>query len=375
MKNFIYIIFVALCFTSCGPQENPEQQTKDVVDTNMVTLNKEQMVNGDIVIGSPESRRLTSTIQASGSIEAPPGNIISVSFPLGGYVQKMNLLPGTKVTRGQLLATLEDPQYIQLQQDYLMAKSRLTFLQIEHDRQKELNADKTTSDKSYQQVKDDFESQNILMKALSEKLKLISINPERLTTSTLSGSVNIYSPINGFVTEIFVNTGKYVSPTDVLFELVNPSDVHLILNVYEKDINAIAVGQTVTCYINNQPDKKYTAKVHLISKSVKPDRTSEIHCDFDKNIMLNFLPGMFVNAEVELTNQQVLSVPDDAVVRWGNGSYLFTVKDSNTFEMTAVETGLQADGFTEIKTDLKNQQVVVKNAYTLLMKLKSTEED
>lgn len=375
MKTILYVSTAILILASCTQQPESDNTISNHIETNSVTLTSQQLENGEIITGIPERRNLTSTIQVSGSIEAPPGNVISVSFPLGGYVRKLNLLPGTKVMRGEVLVTLEDPQYIQLQQDYLTAKSRFSFLQAEYDRQKELNADKTTSDKSYQQVKDEYESQNILVKALSEKLKLISVNPDKLTSSTLSGSVNIYSPINGYVTDIFVNTGKYVSPTDVLFELVDPSDVHLILNVYEKDISSIVVGQGVVCYPNNSTEKKYMAKVHLISKSVRPDRTSEVHCDFDKGVASAFLPGMFVNAEIELANRSVTAVPDDAVVRWENKPYLFTVESDSTFVMTPVETGIKKEGYTEIFTDLNNQKLVIKNAYTLLMKLKSTEEN
>lgn len=375
MKKNIYLVTSILLLASCTQQPASDNNISNPTETNSVTLTPEQLGNGGIITGTPERRNLTSTIQVSGSIEAPPGNVISVSFPLGGYVRKLNLLPGTKVTRGEVLVMLEDPQYIQLQQDYLMAKSRLFFLQAEYDRQKELNADKTTSDKSYQQVKDEYESQNILVKALREKLKLISVNPDKLTSATISGSVNIYSPINGYVTDIFVNTGKYVSPTDVLFELVDPSDVHLILNVYEKDISSIVVGQGVVCYLNNSTEKKYMAKVHLISKSVRPDRTSEVHCDFDKGVASAFLPGMFVNAEIELANRSVTAVPDDAVVRWENKPYVFTVKSDSTFVMVPVETGIQTEGFTEILTDLNTQRLVIRNAYTLLMKLKSTEEN
>lgn len=371
MKIFNYIIFMLIVLTACTDKPEINQEPVAITDKNTFTLTDEQIRNGDIVVGKAETKDLSRSIRVTGSIEAPPGNVISVSFPYGGYVRKMNLLPGTKVSKGQLLVTLEDPHYIQLQQDYLTAKSRLLFLQAEFARQKELNADKTSSDKAFQQVKDEYESQLILVSGLSEKLKLISINPDKLTPENLSGSVNIYSPINGFVTDIFVNTGKYVTPTDVLFELINPDDVHLILNVHEKDINALAVGQAVTCYRNNDPNK-YPATVHLISKSVKYDRTSEVHCDF--NDRTAFLPGMFVTADVELVSKRVVAVPDGAVVMHGGSAYMFIAKDKQ-FRMVPVQAGLSTDGFTEITTDLASQDIVIRNAYTLLMKLKNTEED
>lgn len=373
MKKLIYSILSLALINACSDKPEVIQHPATVADEQTVVLTDEQMKNGEIVSGKAESRELSRTIRVTGSVEAPPGNVISVSFPYGGYVRRMNLLPGTRVSRGEVLVTLEDPQYIQLQQDYLTAKSKFIFLEAEFNRQQVLNADKTASDKTFQQVRDEFESQRIAVRALAEKLRLINVNPDKLTAETISGNVNIHSPINGFVTDIFVNTGKYVTPTDVLFELVNPADVHLILNVHEKDINAIAVGQAVTCYRNND-DTKYSAVVHLISKSVKADRTSEVHCDFRSDASA-FLPGMFVSADIELISKAVTAVPDDAIVRHGGKAYVFEVLGRNEFRMTPVETGMATAGFTEIVSELKSRDVVVKNAYTLLMQLKNTEEE
>jgi membrane fusion protein, heavy metal efflux system len=372
MKKIIYSIILVTLVSACTDKPIPVQDTMAAANESTVVLTDEQVANGGIVTGKVDQKNLSRSIRVTGSIEAPPGNVISVSFPYGGYVRKMNLLPGTQVSLGDLLVTLEDPQYIQLQQDYLTAKSRFAFLETEYNRQKELNADKTTSDKLFQQVRDEYESQRISVKALGEKLKLIRIIPDKLRTESISGTVGIYSPINGFVTDIFVNTGKYVNPTDVLFELVNPADVHLILNVHEQDINSVEVGQTVTCYKNNDP-KKYSAVVHLISKSVKNDRTSEVHCDF-KGDASAFLPGMFVSADVELLNRNVTAVPDDAIVRTGDRKYVFIVTGKNEFHMTSIETGMSANGFTEVMSEMKANDIVVKNAYTLLMKLKKTED-
>lgn len=372
MKTIKYLTIMLAALSACADKPAVNHQPVVPADASTLTLTDEQIRNGNIVVGKTETKNLTRSIRVTGSIQAPPGNVISVSFPYGGYVRKMNLLPGTKVSKGQVLVTLEDPQYIQLQQDYLTAKSRFSFLEAEFNRQKELNTDKTSSDRTFQHVKDEYESQLILVRGLSEKLKLISINPQQLTAETLSGSVTIYSPINGFVTDIFVNTGKYVTPTDVLFELVNPADVNLILNVYEKDINAVAVGQAVTCYRNNDPEK-YPATVRLISKRVKNDRTSEVQCNFN-DVPAALLPGMFVTADVEQVSKRVTAVPDDAVVTQGGKTYVFIAKGKQ-FQMMPVQAGLSTDGFTELVTSLGSQEIVIKNAYTLLMKLKNTEED
>jgi cobalt-zinc-cadmium efflux system membrane fusion protein len=171
-----------------------------------------------------------------------------------------------------------------------------------------------------------------------------------------------------------VNIGKYVSPTDVLFELIDPADIHLSLTVFEKDVLNLAAGQRVTCYPNNKPDEKYAAKIHLITRDIDENRASEVHCHFDK-FDKRLLPGMFMNAEIELAHAKVAAVPDDAVVKWGNKPYVFVAAGSGNFEMTPVETGYSSNGYTEIKTDLSGKNIVTANAYVLLMKMKNTGEE
>jgi cobalt-zinc-cadmium efflux system membrane fusion protein len=282
----------------------------------------------------------------------------------------MQLLPGMQVQKGQVLAVLEDPQYIQLQQDYLVAKSKLAYLEADYARQKGLNEAQANSDKVFQQVKSDYQSQKVMLSALGQKLQLISINPDKLNENNISRNVSIYAPISGFITKVNVNTGKYVSPTDVLFELINPSDIHLSLTVFEKDIANLLPEQKVICYANNNPDEKHVASVHLITHSINENHSSEVHCHFEKYDK-RLLPGMFMNAEIELKNAHVKAVPDDAVVRWENKNYVFIVQQAGTFQMTPVETGSSNDGYTEIKSAIPDKEIVTGNAYALLMKMKN----
>ena len=166
-----------------------------------------------------------------------------------------------KVKKGEIIATIEDQQYIQLQQEYLTIKSKLNYAENEYNRQKELNQSKASSDKVFQQTEMEYKTQKISLSALAEKLRLININPENLNESILSRSINVYSSIDGFVSKVNVNIGKYVNPSDVLFELINPEDIHLNLTVFEKDLDKLSIGQKLLAYNNNQPDKKHLAKL------------------------------------------------------------------------------------------------------------------
>ncbi|ASZ14083.1 efflux RND transporter periplasmic adaptor subunit [Chitinophaga pendula] len=377
MRKLAFIISSCGLLIACGQQQQEKKEQSATAvhpDSNSVALTPEQMKTAGIELKTAETKAMHAVLKVNGIIDVPPQNIVSVSMPMGGYLKTMRLLPGMKVSKGQILATLEDPQYIQLQQDYLVARSRLHFLETDFARQKELNESKTNSDKVFQQVRSEYESQRAIVSALKEKLQLININPDKLSDASISRQISIYAPISGYVTKVNVNTGRYVSPTDILLELIDPADLHLSLTVFEKDLFRLSPGQLVTCYTNDQPDQVYKAKVHLITPNVNQDRSGEVHCHFE-TMDKRLLPGMFMNATIELGNGNATAVPDDAVVKWKNQPFLFVAAGNGHFTMTPVETGNTIDGYTEIRTPLDHKQVVTKNAYALLMKMKNGGEE
>lgn len=377
--KYIFIIIAALIITSCGndTKKEPAAETGSVSETT-VTLTDAQLKHAKIETGKAILQDMQSVIKVSGKIDVPPQNMVSVSFPLGGYLKSTKLLPGMHINKGEVIAVMEDQQYIQLQQDYLTAKANQEYLEAEYQRQLELNKSKASSDKIYQQAMAAYKSNKIQISSLKQKLQLIGINADKLTENNISRTVSVHSPIDGFVSAVDVNIGKYVTPSDVLFELVNPTDIHLALTVYEKDISKLYIGQKVFAYTNNNPDKKYPCDVILIGKDVSNDRAVQVHCHFeayDKTLV----PGMYMNAELELQKEKVLTVPEEAVVRYNNKQYLFVVKGDKTYEMQEVTTGSVQQGYIAIAdakgSDLVNANVVLKNAYTLLMKLKNAGEE
>jgi cobalt-zinc-cadmium efflux system membrane fusion protein len=312
----------------------------------------------------------------TGKVDVPPQNLISVSVPLGGYLKSSHLIPGMFVRKGESIAIIEDQQYIQLQQDFLTTQSKISFLENEYQRQKELNHSKASSDKVFQQAEMELKTQKILVKSLAEKLKLAGINPEKLNENSISKSINIYSPISGYVSKVNVNLGKYISPTDVMFELVNTSDIHLALKVFEKDIDKLSIGQKVSAYTNTYPDKKYPCEILLIGKSLNEERNTDVHCHFkvyDKSL----IPGTYMNAEIAITNTKSYVLTEDAIVRFENKYYVFLKKAATQFEMVEVQIGNTEKGFTEIikSENLNNQTFIITGAYSLLMSLKNKSEE
>ncbi len=375
MKNTIHLIFLVMLLTACGSKKAAAPSAEKVANVSQVTLMEAQLKTAGIVTGKPEQRQISTLLKLNGKIDVPPQNMVSISVPLGGYLKTTSLLPGMHVNKGDVIAVMEDQQYIQLQQDYLLAKAKISSMENEYKRQKELNASQASSDKVYQQAEADFHSQKILITALAEKLQLAGIKIGNISETNISRSINIYSPINGYVSAVNVNIGKYVSPTEVMFDLINPTDIHLALKVYEKDLGKLFIGQKLMAFTNNDPGKKHPCEVLLIGKDLSPERSTDVHChfeDYDKTLV----PGTYMNAEVEVKNNKAWVLPTDAVVRFEGKQYVYKSLPNHQFEMLEVTIGETENGFTEVNfpAGAETADFVTKGAYSLLMMMKNTGE-
>lgn len=375
MKNII-LILLSIALFGCNNNMPKEVAMTQTANENLISLSQEQLQNFKLSTTELQDKNIHHTLKLNGTIDVPPQNLVSVSSALGGRVQSTKLLPGMHFRKGEILATLEDNQYIQLQQDYLTTKAQLQNAREEYSRQKELNQSKASSDKVFQQAQADYRILEASLAALEQKLQLIHIYPNQIAVNNIKQSSNIYAPFDGYVSKVLVNIGKYVSPSDVLFELVNPRDIHLNLKVFEKDWDKIQIGMPVVSYTNNKPDKKYSGKIILIGKNISEDRAVEVHAHFDNYDAL-LIPGMYMNAEVEIPETQNYALPDECIVSFEGKLFVFKQNDAIHFEMIAVEVGSSGDGFTEIinADNLKNSKIVQQGAYTLLMAMKNKGEE
>ncbi len=375
MNNIIALFFVTILLAGCNSKPVAETVAEQG-NNDVVSMTDAQLKNAAIETDKPEQKTLSTVLKVNGIIDVPPQNMISVSVPMAGYLKYTQLLPGMHVAKGEVLAVIEDLQYIQIQQDYLTAKARLAFNEAEYNRQRELNKTKASSDKVFELADADYKSQMALVKGLYEKLKLLSIDADKLTADNISRGISLRSPIDGFVSKVNINIGKYVNPTDVLFELVNPSDIHLNLTVFEKDLDKLMIGQKLLAYTNNS-DKKYPCEIILIGKDLSADRSTEVHCHFEKYDH-SLIPGMYMNADIEVQSTNALAVPEDAIVNYAGKQYVFEVLAGNRYQMLQVQTGVSENGFTEIRSNdatLKDKTLVTKNAYTVFMKKQNSGEE
>jgi membrane fusion protein, heavy metal efflux system len=376
LYRIILSLSSCVLFACSQPVEKQEQAEKDTINSEIVTLTSQQISNGGIASALPLSQKLSAELAVNGSIDVPPQNIVSVSFPFGGYLKNTKLLPGMHVSKGEVIGLMEDQSLVQIQQDYLMAVARQNYLKLDYERQKMLQENNVNSAKTFQQVESEYASQKVLVSGLAQKLKMIHINPATLSESTISSMVPIYSPINGFVSGVNVNIGKFVNPTDVLFELINPEDMHAALVVFEKDIAKVQKGQKVTVSLVDEPGKEYLCEVILVTRNVSENRTGIVHCHFEQ-MPKTLLTGMFLNAKILLTVTNALTVPEEAVVRYGKKEYVFQEQSKTDFKLVPVQTGIIQNGQVQLidsANALSQKPIVVKNAYSILSKMMNTGE-
>lgn len=367
------IILIAIIASGCSANKNESDTPQHTEDSNTIELTDAQIKNADIKFGKLEQRQISGVVKANGMLDVPPQQLVSVSVPLGGFLKSTTLLQGSKVSKGQIIAVIENPDYIQLQQDYLEARNQSEYNKAEYDRQQQLAKENVNAQKVLQQAKTSYLNGLARVNGLAARLQLININAASLKEESISATANVFSPIDGFVTAVNVNIGKFVNPSDVLFTIVDTEHLHAELTVFEKDIPKIKIGQKVRFRLSNESNER-TATVYLIGREIKPDRTINIHCHIDREDK-NLLPGMFLSAIIETGGTLVTALPDDAIVDYQGRKFIF-IPNGKTFGMVEITSGLSQDGFTEVtvpETFDRESNIVINGGYAILSKMKNAE--
>lgn len=372
----LFLLIVSILLGSCSSgSDTPKEQASDVSSANEAALTDEQIKILNIAFGKIETRTVSQTIKVNGMLDVPPQNMVTISAPLGGFVKYTELLQGMRVRKGQVLAMMEDPAYIQLQQDYIESKSQLEFLELEYTRQQQLAAENVNAAKTLQQAKSNYVSTKAKVEGLRSKLQLIHLSPEHIEQGEIKNTIAIVSPISGYVTQVHVNIGMYVQPADVMFKIVDTEHLHAEAQVFEKDLAQLKVGQHVLLTLAHE-SRPRTANVYLIGKEISSERTVRVHCHLDKEDP-DLIPGMYFTALIETSERSVLAVPENAIVSFEGAEYVFLQKDKNQFISFPVKSGVTENGFTEVSLpegfDL-SAPLVTQGAYALLGKLKNVEE-
>ena len=371
--NKIYILLFSLVLVACG---NSEKTTELVPETEThnddITITKAQFEGEKMAFGTLAEYDFNETVKVNGMIDVPPKNKSSVSTFTGGYITKTPLLVGDSVKKGQLLVTLENPEFVELQQNYLEVSEQLNYLKSEFNRQKTLFDEKITSEKNYLKAESAYKSNLAHYNGLRKKLQMLNLNPSSVEQGRIASTINLYAPISGHVTKVNVSNGTYVSPSDVIMEIVDIDHIHLELLVFEKDIMQIKKDQKIEFTIPEASDKTFEAEVHLVGTTID-EQTRRVkvhgHVDNDKE---NFIVGMFVDADIIIDSKIGFGLPKEALIEVDNEFFVLILDEENTdefhFETFKLELGKQTEAYVEILNfeALKDKQIVIKGTNMLL---------
>ncbi|PZX57004.1 cobalt-zinc-cadmium efflux system membrane fusion protein [Algoriphagus ratkowskyi] len=388
-KNIPMLILSTLLIVACGAKDSEKLESTMIEEQlpangdNQITFTKDQYILAGIETGKIEMRNLSNIIKINGVIDVEPESMATVSAPLGGYIKTAGLLPGQAVKKGQVLATIENPEFIRIQQGYLESLGKMQFLEEEFNRQKQLRDEDINSAKTFQQVSSDYKIIQGQVKAFEQQLALVGIGKSSVQDGNISRTANLYAPITGYVKVSNTNIGDYVSPQDVLFELVNVDDLHLALNAFERDLERIEVGQTVKFALSDDNTFKRTAEVFLIGKATGSDRITPVHCHIKLESDKGLLPGMYVKAWIESGTDKQNAILSEAIVQYEGKDFVVLQTEETeggyTFKLEQVKKGIEQEGYTAITfadgANVQNFKPVTKNAYSILSALRNSVEE
>ena len=411
INKYIAILMFAI-FVSCNTENiNTDEHEHEHGEEGIVKLNKEQQKALNLKIGSFEMRNLTTIVKINGQLEVAPQDKADITTLIGGTVQQIKVFYGDKVKKGQILAVLEHPDFISLQEEFAEVANDLEYLEQSYKRQKHLIETKATSDQDFQKAKSDYFTKKARYQGLKSRLLLLNLSPSKVKQGEITNLISLISPISGYINSINIKLGSFVSTQDVLFEVVNNNAIHADFLVYEKDIHYLNIGQKIHFTVSNKAKKEYTATIFAIGKKIEEDtRAVPIHSNID-NKTEDLIPGMYITGHLHTDTNYVKALPNDAVVSDGIKSYIFIVDndkheehnhktenndereehshevhnhknikefDSIKLKMTEVIIGQSDDAYTQIsllKELPKDTKIVLNSAYYLLSDLKKEETE
>lgn len=368
MKNILSIFAFVILSVSCKKEATEET----VKDDGIINITAEQFKSSGMIIASPSEQNFDIAIRASGKIDVPPQYRAKITPFVGGYVKTIKLLVGDKVTKGQALITLENTEYLDIQKDYVEVAEQINYLKSEFERQKALYTEKITSQKNYLKAESDYRQAKGMYQGLREKLLLLNINPANVEKGKFTSVIVLTSPISGDITVMNANVGMFMSPSDVILEVVDTNYLHLNLSIFEKDILKVKEGQNINFTIPEVSKDVFTSKVQLVGKSIEnKDRTISVFGVLNTSDKSKLLSGMFVEAGIVINYKKGLGIPIDALITENNKHFVLLLhenKGNYIFKKKLVSVGEKLEHFVEIlpnKDINQNSKILTKGVFDL----------
>ena len=350
MKKYIFYVTISvsiiLFFAACGKVSKTAEEHGDHEEEGhdehgeehagkLAILTQDQFKSIDIQLGDLVQRNLTGTLTATGYLKVPPQNKADVTALVGGIVQQIFVKEGEYVNKGKTLVTIVNKDFIGMQENYLTTKSDLLFAEQELTRQKDLSVSNVSAQKNLQQAQANYSSLKAKLSSLKQQLALLGINAENLDADKLTSVISVTSPVSGYVSHIDVNIGSSVEMSRTILDVVDNSQLHLDLFVFEQDLMKIKINQKVNFTLTNLPGKSFSATIFAVGSAFENETKSiPIHAIITGE-KSGLIEGMNVSANIEIENISTTAIPTNAIVSEAGRDYVFIWAIDHQLEVNA----------------------------------------
>ena len=370
--NIIYSAFL-VCFTllfwSC---EKDATHAHNHTETNVTNehqtteethpfFTNEQIKKLGIKISPSSSKSIPKIIEATGTIHLPPQNKALVGSVLGGKIKQIKIHEGDYVKKGQVIAILENPEALKIQQEYLTVLARLTMLEADLERQRSLQTQDATTQKIVQQAQAELDMAKAQKAGLQAQLQMINLSTKSLSASSISSTFTVLAPISGMTHNIIGQLGEFIDANKSMVEILNEDHLHIEILVYEKDIEAIKEEQKVYFTSYNSPNMKpVEAVVYSISNTIDPiTKTISVHAEIKQKTSTILRDGTLGKIMIESEGQERPTLPKDALIQEGEEFFVFIQKQKTEkgTECDKVEIEVYAQNENEFQFLIKDNSI------------------
>lgn len=361
------------------------QDSSQVLDDHqngLISLSSEQVDAIGLTFGSMSDVKVDNFITANGLIGLPPNAYTGVNSKIEGIVRNSKkFVEGSYIQQGEFVATIENPMLIEKQQEYLEINSRVTFMELEAQRQQDLRDSGAAVEKTFQKAISDLEIAKSKKAGLKKYLEYVGIDIDQISNDNLMEKVSIFAPASGFLTSVNLYNGMYVNLQHELLQIMKKDHLHLELDVFEKDIAFIEKGQRITYVIPALGAKRYEGKIEVIGKEFdQKNKTIRVHGHLEGDIP-KFVKDLYVNAKIWTSDNSVDALPEDAVISDGDESFIFAgkkVDEEFQFKKILVKSGASDNGYmavTLFDEIPEGYEIVIEGAYYVYAQSKTDELD
>lgn len=377
MKYSLLIIAIPLlfCFNSCHPGAGEENNSASGKESDLadeageIVITREQFESMNMEIGDPAPMMFSTSVSANGYIEASPTGSAKISTLISGRVRQILCSSGDYVKGGQTLFSLESHEIILLQQTYAEAFQRLKLLKADYERLQLLWDEKIGAKKDFLKAESEYKSVQAEVEGLKARLNMIHIDPAVIEKGHIVPYLEVKTPISGTITRQDLVLGQHVIPLETSMEVVNGNMLRLRLELFETSIADLQVGQEVTFFTPDQPEREFIATLSHIGKSVSSEtRTLECFAEPGQEDKKLFVNNMYVETTIVTCERKAMAIPEMALIREPDRDFILVLigeaGDEMTFRKVPVQTGVTRQGHTEV-LDTSLSSILLAGTYNL----------